>query len=353
MATHNIQLVNSNDDELMPKTVAGNVNYDNAMTGYGDGDMQSAIDAVKVNVQETADGLVPNNEFDNEDVDLVISDENHYDIVQFANGHIKTKNFDSTNLGVITQILPFLNFENSKFTGKKCAIIGDSISTYNGFMPSSYATYYPAGDVNDVNYTWWKIVCDSLGMTPVNCAWSSSRVTGEPKSTSAFPGCSDMRITDAGRSGNPDIIIFFIGCNDWANEYGIGTWDVDDAIIDDSEYSPTTVINTFREAYALMVSKAQKMYPSAKIYCCTILDDARRDEDAGYPSTNGNGVTVNTWNQSIKEIGEALGASIIDLHACGVNYANISSYVVDAGLHPNKAGMAKMAEKVISQLIAK
>lgn len=244
------------------------------------------------------------------------------------------------------------NFINVKFNGKKCAIVGDSISSYTGTSPSGYANYYPSGNVNDLSLMWWSIVCNTLGMTPINCSWSGSRVTGAPKGSSASPACSDMRISDMGRSGAPDIIIFFIGCNDWGNEVGIGSWNVDSAIIDDSSYTPSQSVSTFREAYSLMLNKTQKTYPNAKVYCCTILDDAKRDHAAGYPSTNDNGVSTYTWNQAIKQIADAVGVSVIDMHSCGLNYANIANYVVDEGLHPNKEGHALMAEKVISQLIS-
>ena len=106
-----------------------------------------------------------------------------------------------------------------------------------------------------------------------------------------------------------------------------------------------------------MLKKAKLAYPLAKIFCCTILDDVRRDSNVGYPSDNGNGVTTFTWNQSIKEIAEALGASVIDLHSCGLNFFNIVEHSVDvskgqpAGLHPDIWGHNQMAIKVINSLI--
>ncbi len=300
-------------------------------------------------LDETVNEIELINESCEKDYDLAFNDERGYTIVKFTEGHIKTKNFDSRDISIDLA----LSFIKNKFYGKKCAIVGDSISTFRGWMPSGYAVYYPQGDVQSVNQTWWKITCDKLGMTPVNCAWSGSRVTGAPKGTTASAGCSDKRMEDVGRSGNPDIIIFFIGCNDWGNEVSIGTWNVNSAIVDDSEYTSSQTILDFRAAYALMLKKAQVSYPNAKIFCCTILDDIQRDSNVNYPSNNGNGVTTYTWNQAIKEIADALGVSVIDMHACGINYANLLDFVVDNGLHPNAAGHIKMANKVISELISK
>jgi len=104
-------------------------------------------------------------------------------------------------------------------------------------MPSNYAIYYPKGNVDSVDKMWWYIVCQKLGMVYTNCAWSGSRVTGAPKGTTATAGCSDKRIQDVGRNGNPDIIICYISCNDWGADIQIGTWQTSDFIVDDSSYT--------------------------------------------------------------------------------------------------------------------
>ena len=67
-------------------------------------------------------------------------------------------------------------------------------------------------------------------------------------------------------------------------------------------------------------------------------------------SNNSNGVTIEEWNQSIKEISEAFGCLTIDLQDCGINYDNISMFAVDDGLHPNSTGMTLIARKVASDL---
>lgn len=285
--------------------------------------------------------------------DFSIEDENGFSIVRFMNGHIKTKYFDSESIQ---------NSIYAKFNGKKFAIIGDSISTYNGWLPSdiaeyngtTYATYYPHGNVNSASKTWWYRALVNLGLSPdknfVNvCAWSGSRVTGDSTSmTSAYSACSDRRVSDlAIRGWNPDIIIIFISCNDWAHDISVGTWQVSQAIPAEG------TITDMRSAYAIMLNKIHINYPMARIFCCTILDDYRRDATSGWPSNNSNGISTSEWNQNIKEIADAFGCDVIDMHACGVNYSNIASMAVDEGLHPNANGMELMAQKVSSELLAK
>ena len=52
---------------------------------------------------------------------------------------------------------------NNPFKDKWISILGDSISTYEGWMPEGNAKWYPGGDVNDVSKTWWHILLSKLG----------------------------------------------------------------------------------------------------------------------------------------------------------------------------------------------
>ena len=248
----------------------------------------------------------------------------------------------------------------NKFTGKKIAIIGDSISTYSGYLPSdtsgysgtTYANYYPHGNVDNVSKMWWAIMAQNLGLTLSDLnivAWSGSKVSGDSTSTTdASAGCSTKRITDLAIKGwNPDIVLCFISCNDFATDIPIGTWSVETAIPSEG------TIGTLREAYALMIYKIHATYPNAVVFACTCLDDYRRDSTSGWPCNNGNGVSMYQWNQNIREVSNALGCDVIDLHQCGLNYQNIASMAVDTGLHPNAAGHELMARKITSELIAK
>lgn len=41
------------------------------------------------------------------------------------------------------------------FLGKKISILGDSISTFSGYIPSGNAAWYPRGEITSVKDTWW------------------------------------------------------------------------------------------------------------------------------------------------------------------------------------------------------
>lgn len=388
------------------------------------------------------------------DADLEIEDESHNIIVLFQNGHVKTKNFDSSKLPNIetknnenfdftvedevgnaiaifqnghirtknfnSETFSAANYLKDKFQGKKIAIVGDSICTYQGWLPSdvsgfsgtAYATYYPHGDVDSVSKTWWYQMALNLGINTsdiANTSWSGGTACGDSTSTTyGKPACSTKRINDiAIRGFVPDIILVSVGGNDWG-QCGLsgysttpGTWKESDPIPSEG------TIHGFRNAYALILAKIQQTYPLARVFCCTMLDDYRRDgaqDDASdnvWPpnnqykgdyvafSTSKNyligdkvsysgsyyefvnnhfagawnandvtevtpkGITICEWNNHIREIANAFGCDVIDMHKCGITYFNIPSLAVDGGLHPNAAGHAMMARKATSELMAK
>ena len=69
--------------------------------------------------------------------------------------------------------------EESSLQGKTVSILGDSISTFEGYIPEGYLAYYPGNDMtlDDVNDTWWMKMLQNTGMELlVNGSWSGSLV---------------------------------------------------------------------------------------------------------------------------------------------------------------------------------
>ena len=262
-------------------------------------------------------------------------------------------------MGTLTINIDLQRNESDK-EGKqwRLSLIGDSISTFNGYLASDtqgydgikYKTYYPKGDVNNVEFTWWYQVASSLSIdldNVCNCAWSASRVTGNSFSTSsAEVGCSTRRIQDLSAKGfDPDIVLCYISCNDWAGDVSVGEWSATDPIPEEGN------IPTFREAYALMLYKIKSFYPKTEIFCLTNLEDVRRDRTAGPPSNNNKGVSVGDWNNCIKEVATSFNCHVIDLSNCGINYDNALHYTLDGGLHPNRSGMSLIAKYVTERIL--
>lgn len=283
--------------------------------------------------------------------DFNISDEQGNVVLRIANGHIRTKNFNSAKIGGLP------------LEGKTYSILGDSISTFKGCLKSddrnytgaAYAYFYPKEYMNDVNKTWWRRMEALTGLSLLcNCAWSGSQTCGNSLTTNtAAAGCSTRRVTDLSKDGiAPDIIIIFIGINDLrdSNSCQLGTWDGNSEIPAESNN-----VNKFSDAYALMVKKVMANYPLSEIYCCTILESNNASWDiekpSEYPCKNSRGNTTDDWNTTIKMVANSLGAKIIDMHACGINFFNITTFTGDR-LHPNTRGAALMAKQAARDLIS-
>lgn len=225
----------------------------------------------------------------------------------------------------------------STYAGKKLSILGDSISTFEGYVPSGNATYYPKATVTAVTHTWWKKLIDALEMElDVNNSWSGSRVTTTNGETSA--GCM-ARCQNLGTS--PDVIIVFMGINDFNYEVGLGTYDGKSAV-------PNTT-TTFREAYGVMLDKILTAYKTAEVWCCT-LSPCERNASTGFPEINGDGVALASYNEAIRELANAFGVKVLE-HGTALTYQNMSAYNPDE-LHPNKDGHSILANNDIRQMDA-
>ena len=306
--------------------------------------LMSAIDKIKLN---TIEGGAEVNDVetreDLSDVDLDFSDEQGNVLTRFSNGHIKTKNFDSSD------------FTNS-LKNKLLCIVGDSISTYSGYLPANYATYYPMGDVDSVTKCWWYQVASKYEMQLNNCSYSGSRTAGNSLEESTIDsvtgrgacGCSNNRVLQVGRFGEPNYIIITLGTNDFHARVPIGAWNEKLALPAEG------TITEFSSAYALMLAKLQRTYKDAKIICCTILAAQAGDTDDSpeFPCKNANNESIQDFNECIKRLASIFCCEILELNRCGINYYNIQNYSfqnVDhqPNLHPNAAGQRLMGQAVI------
>lgn len=87
----------------------------------------------------------------------------------------------------------------------KISIVGDSISTYEGFNPYGYPVYYKDdraydNEISSVDDTWWKQVIDAVdGELCVNNSFSGSLVAGAFESSALL--CSLTGIIEQKRAG--------------------------------------------------------------------------------------------------------------------------------------------------------
>ena len=225
--------------------------------------------------------------------------------------------------------------------GKKVSILGDSISTFTRTMPADYNIYYPeSGDIPNAGQTWWGQLLANTGMVLCrNASSANTDVTGNSLALDgSAPGCSIRRIVDLkGTDGsNPDVIIIYMGINDFARSRTLGSF-TSPGVQTEGE------VMVFTDAYELMLQKIKALYPTASIYCCTLLERCDLNGNTGAPAVNLNGDTVADFNTQIKAIAKAYGASVIDFYNCGINYTNLSLFTVD-GIHPTWIGAGVLGQ---------
>ncbi len=142
---------------------------------------------------------------------------------------------------------------------KKVSILGDSYSTFEGYLqPDTNLIWYFANanepertDVATVDETWWaQFIADNGFKLERNNSYSGSTICnrgyrGEDYSDRSF-------ITRMDNLGNPDIILVFGATNDCWAKVPEGQDDSDD-------------LYSFRPAMALLLQSLPKLYPNADI----------------------------------------------------------------------------------------
>lgn len=218
---------------------------------------------------------------------------------------------------------------------KQISIIGDSISTYYGFVPDGYKVYYNEeialeNQLTSVDDTWWKIVCKHLGAEIcVNNSYSGSRVSGN-----GFPcASSDERTSSLYTEGaTPDLILLYIGANDFGR--GIG--------IKENPFFYKEAI--FYDAYKEMLQKIMHNYPDSQIVCATLMKSSvKGNPQWEYPRSK-TGISLEEYNEAIREIANNVGVLVADLEALNTPYETLDT------LHPTREGHKTIANAWITHL---
>lgn len=235
----------------------------------------------------------------------------------------------------------------NKYFGKQFSVLGDSISTLDGYNPKGYKVFY-GGDkyeksgVKEMNNTWWdKVISFFGGELLVNNSWSGSRVTKLSEKDQLFPsGCSDERTSSLHINDvNPDVILVYLGTNDWA--FGAKTGDIDCSILgeDDNEI--------FALAYEAMLTKIKFNYPQSEIWCCTLCETyMSKHPDFSFPHEYA-GIHIEDYNEIIRNVVSRNKCKLIDLYSYKMPYDSID------GTHPNNSGMNTIATMITREMAGK
>lgn len=243
----------------------------------------------------------------------------------------------------------------NKYFRKQFSILGDSISTLEGYNPSGYNLFYTGETcdktgVHDMKDTWWGKVIDYFGgELLVNNSWSGSRVTKLPNRDTLFPsGCSDER-TGGLHIGSvmPDVIIVYLGTNDWAygtkvEEERKGFYDDKTGMFVDGYIQGDETV--FSVAYAKMLANLKRNYPSADIFCCTLNETFMSSNPSfRFPHSHG-GTHIEKYNEVIRRIARQARCKLIELFDNHIPYDAID------GTHPTAGGMNTLATLILRSM---
>ncbi len=330
--------------EVLDKLKLGEIGYDFAISddigftivAFQNGHIRTKnFDSSLVPTPEQIEAGHPVKVEDFQHADLVISDENGLCIVGFEKGHIKTKGFDS------------LQVNQGMLKGKKVAFIGDSITAGSNAEPSSK------------RYS--SIFCSLAGCLEVNLGVAGTCIADNTRN-----GQSSQRfITRATQQniGDADLIVVWGGTNDFSyDSKAIGSYFVEQTI-SGGTYTGTkkrvapSDTDTFAGALHELILQIQSVAPNAQIVFIQPLN--RGHYQTGRP----NSYEINTYGNYLQDFRDAINA-ICAFYSVPVvpmdvllnqNWANdgsgsFKSYDSD-GIHPNNLGHEAIAKLLFKWVV--
>ena len=215
----------------------------------------------------------------------------------------------------------------------KFTLIGDSISTFAGYIPSNYIAHYPKGKIDSVDKTYWFSLAQKLGCAVQNLSSGGSTVTN--KSSLSLPKRAPLVDSDS------DLIIIALGANDTNTEsneelnYSKELSDYDESI--------------FTEAYIKGLRIILENNPNSDVLLITMDKPGRNPNNA----------------VATKAIAEHYGVMYLDIRGTydgelhpdndttddGSEMLNIADAVVDSLIsNNNKNGLRNTVAKIRNQI---
>ena len=216
------------------------------------------------------------------------------------------------------------------------SVLGDSISTFYGYVPENYAVFYTLeaamyNGLTSIEDVWWHQVMNYLGAELlVDAAYSGGRVSGNE-----FPAANTYERIRALRTPQhePDGILVYLGYNDYG--YSVPIRNENDE----------TDCTCFYNAYILMLNRLKECYPNALIICSTLMPTyITFRQDWKMPMVNKAGIHFNMYNEAIREVCRKCGVELADIAV-----ANILCDSLD-GAHGTQKGHRELAEAWINCL---
>lgn len=229
-------------------------------------------------------------------------------------------------------------YTTKNYKQKYFSVLGDSISTLRGYSVPEEASFYTYSNCLETGVfipsdTWWGQVIESLGGEwMVNDSFSGSTVCRDPQYEIPSYGCSRERTSNLGKYGcSPDVIMIFMGINDWGKGTPIESENEDDLLC-------------FSPAYKKMLNQLKENYPQAELWCLTLPVSTRSESaEFRFPYRYG-GIHIEEYSECIRACAHKIGARLIELYDPEKPYDTVD------GFHPTARGMQTLSDAILNQL---
>lgn len=222
---------------------------------------------------------------------------------------------DIYNINENTTITATYKKGTNNYAGKTFSLIGDSISTYQDFVPKDYKTFYPypTADVNDVNQTWWMQAINKIGGSLfINNSYSGSCVAaGGSSSSNNINRLKELIASNQ----HADVIVIFMGSNDCNDRSGV-------------------TASEFEKQYREMLDKLNDLCNGAELILCTLPKSNLYSQNR---QTEFNGI--------INNIAKDYSLKIINL-----DKVDLVPHLIDSA-HPGTSGMTEIANQIVKDLL--
>ncbi len=208
------------------------------------------------------------------------------------------------------------------------SILGDSLSTFEGYQPEGYAVFYDRekqalNGITSVYDMWWAKVNQALhAYLCVNNAYSGSKVAGLQ-----FPSGNTMdRIRHLRtKKLSPDLILVYLGTNDFG--YGIPLYDKTATML----HRHTAF--AFQPAYEIMLERIHRCYPKAIIACSTLQRTTKKNDSEWKFPERLCGTELEAYNEIIRTVVAKKGCILADICSLDRPYETVDGFHATAKGH--------------------
>ena len=266
---------------------------------------------------------------ENRNIDLVLPEKKGY----FFRGWHEKEDCSDSNFYMIKKkeardITLFAKWDEATLQNAYLGILGDSISTYKGYIPNGFVhfPYYASSDdggMITLEQTWWRITQQTLGCRlGINNSYSGTCVMNEYGYTTSAENISRLQHSTRFDNLPPDIMIIYMGNND--------------ALVQN--------LNTanFEKSYRNMLNNLYTLYPNIQLFLGTL---SYEKYFVGKDYYEEHVLVTAEVNRIIQSLASEYNLSIIDFATA---YSD-SSYLFDT-IHPNVLGMKALANVAIDAI---